>query len=250
MKIKKSDIVNMVKEEIASLKNETTVSINKDQMAKLHNDKEIVLTDPDGKEHKIVFKEDVSLPANIKRFMSKLTSALKDKGLNRKRQTAILGGVIDSLGIDPSQLMMMVKKAKKHNMSRGLPENEVNEDKMSAEQMKFAKPIFQAAAKKGGFKIKKIYMSFRPQAEINVFSYGKDSGSILSVWGQALTKKAAMDIKKIVEKSDTDMLMGEKSYRPKITVKPDTEYLDLHDAAVFAGVKYDDDEYDRLFRSR
>ena len=73
MKIKKSDIAKMVKEEVASLK-----------------------------------KEDVSLPGNIKRFMGKLTSALKDKGLNRKRQTAILGGVIDSLGIDPSQLMMMV----------------------------------------------------------------------------------------------------------------------------------------------
>ena len=215
MKIKKSDIAKMVKEEVASLK-----------------------------------KEDVSLPGNIKRFMGKLTSALKDKGLNRKRQTAILGGVIDSLGIDPSQLMMMVKKAKKHNMSRGLPENEVNEEKFSAEQLKFAKPIFQAAAKKGGFKIKKMYMSMRPQAEINVFSYGKDSGNMLSVWGQALTKKAAMDIKKIVEKSDSDMIIGEKSYRPKITVKPDTEYLDLHDAAEFAGVKYDDDEYDRLFRNR
>ena len=93
-------------------------------------------------------------------------------------------------------------------------------------------------------------MSFRPQAEINVFSYGKDSGNMLSVWGQTLTKKAAMDIKKIVEKSDSDMIMGEKSYWPKITVKPDTEYLDLYDAAEFAGVKYDDDEYDRLFRNR
>ena len=46
------------------------------------------------------------------------------------------------------------------------------------------------------------------------------------------------------------MIMGEKSYRPKNTVKPDTEYLDLYDAAEFAGVKYDDDEYDRLFRNR
>ena len=46
-------------------------------------------------------------------------------------------------------------------MSRGLPENEVNEEKFSAEQLKFAKPTFQAAAKKGGFKIKKMYMSFQ-----------------------------------------------------------------------------------------
>ena len=54
----------------------------------------------------------------------------------------------------------------------------IKEDKMSPEQMKFAKPIFNAAAKKGNFKIKKIYMSFRPQAEIIVFNYGKDSGSM------------------------------------------------------------------------
>ena len=46
----------------------------------------------------------------------------------------------------------------------------IKEEKMSPEQIKFAKPIFQAAAKKGKFKIKKMYMSFQPQAEIATFA--------------------------------------------------------------------------------
>jgi len=215
MKITKSDIAKMVKEEIAALR-----------------------------------KEDVSLPANIKRFMDKLTSALKDKGMNRKRQTAILGGVIDSLGIDPSQLMMMVKKAKKHNMSRGLPEGGINENKLTAEQRKFADPIFKAAAKKGGFKIKRYYMSRQPQAEIEVFKYGKDSGSLWSIWGQTFTKKEADAIKKVVEKSDQNFISGESAYRPKIKIGKETDYMELWEAADFAGIKYDRDEYDRLFRNR
>ena len=218
MKIKKSVIADMVKEEIASLK-----------------------------------KEDVTLPANIKRFMNKLTSALKDKGLNRKRQTAILGGVIDSLGIDPSQLMRMVRMSKKgmEVKSRNLPENKENitENKLSKEQMKFAKPIFAAAAKKGGFKIKKMTMYRQPQAEIAVYKYGKDSGSLWSVWGTTFTKSEAMAIKKLIEKTDSDMISGEPSYRPKVKVGTDTEYMDLWVAAQFAGIKYDRKEYDRLFRN-
>jgi len=219
MKIKKSDIAEMVKQEVASLK-----------------------------------KEDVTLPANIKRFMDKLTSALKDKGLNRKRQTAILGGVIDSLGIDPSQLMRMVRMSKKgmEVKSRNLPENKENitENKLSKEQMKFAKPIFAAAAKKGGFKIKKMTMYRQPQAEIAVYKYGKDSGSLWSVWGTTFTKSEEMAIKKLIEKTDSDMISGEPSYRPKVKVGTDTEYMDLWVAAQFAGIKYDRDEYDRLFRSK
>ncbi len=215
MKIKKSDIAEMVKQEVASLK-----------------------------------KEDVTLPANIKRFMDKLTSALKDKGVNRKRQTAILGGVIDSLGIDPSKLMMMVKKAKKNNMSRGLPENKINEDKMSPAQMKFAKPIFAAAAKKAGFKIRKLYMSRQPTADITVYKYGKDSGSLWSIWGTTFTKAAADQIAKVVAKLDSDMISGEKSYRPKMKVGKDNEYMSLYDASTIAGIKYDRDEYDKLFRGK
>ena len=213
MKIKKSDIAKMVKEEIAALR-----------------------------------KEDVSLPANIRRFMDKLTDALKNKGLNRKRQTAVLGGVIDSLGIDPSQLMMMVKKAKKHNMSRGLPEGVINEDKMTSEQMKFAKPIFQAAAKKGGYKIGKIYMSFQPSATVKAYSFGKTSGSMTSIWGHALKKSDALALKKAWEKADMNMQIGD--YKPKFHISPEDQYITLYEAAKAAGIKYDDDEYDRLFRGR
>ena len=126
----------------------------------------------------------------------------------------------------------------------------IKEDKMSPEQMKFAKPIFDAAAKKGNFKIKKIYMSFRPQAEIIVYNYGKDSGSMFSVWGETLTQAAAQAIGKAVSKNDKDFVMGEPSYRPKFKISKDTDYLDLYDAAQYAGVKYDDKEYDRLFRSK
>lgn len=126
----------------------------------------------------------------------------------------------------------------------------IKEDKMSPEQMKFAKPIFNAAAKKGNFKIKKIYMSFRPQAEIIVFNYGKDSGSMFSVWGETLTQGAAQQIGKAIMKNDKSFLMGEPSYRPKFKISKDTDYLDLHEAAQYAGVKYDRDEYDKLFRGR
>lgn len=94
MKIKKFAVARIVREEIASLK-----------------------------------KEDVALPANIKRFMDKLTVALKDKGLNRKRQTAILGGVISALGIDSGQLMKMVRMAKKDNSSETIPEDLKSDEK-------------------------------------------------------------------------------------------------------------------------
>ena len=69
-------------------------------------------------------------------------------------------------------------------------------DSMTSEQMKFAKPIFQAAAKKGGFKIGKIYMSFQPQAEITVYEFGKTSSNMTSIWGHAFTKSDAMKLKK------------------------------------------------------
>jgi hypothetical protein len=122
------------------------------------------------------------------------------------------------------------------------------ESKMSAEQVKFAKPIFDAAAKKGGFKIKNLLMLSQPNAEIVVYKYGKDSGSMWNIWGTTFTKSEAMQIKKIIEKTDSDMISGEPSYRPKVKVGTDTEYMELWVAAQFAGIKYDNKEYDRLFR--
>ena len=218
--MKKSELAKMVKEEVAAIR-------------KLN-------------------EADVTLPAEVKRFMGKFVGALKSSGLNRKRQLAVLGGVINAMNLEPSKLMMMIKKIK-----RGMSVDEfkvfegklLKEDKLTPEQKKFAEPIFKAAAKKGGFKIKSIYMSRQPIAEIHVFQYGKDSGSLFSVWGNTLTQKAANEIGKAIVKNDRDFFMGEKSYRPKFKVSKDTEYLYIYEAAEFSGMKYDRKEYDRLFRN-
>ena len=44
--------------------------------------------------------------------MTKFVGALKSSGLNRKRQVAVLGGVVDAMNIEPRKLMMMIKKVK------------------------------------------------------------------------------------------------------------------------------------------
>ena len=67
---------------------------------------------------KIMVKEsvneaEVTLPAGVRRFMSKFIAALKGSNLNRKRQIAVLGGVVDSMGIDPSKLMQIITKIKR-----------------------------------------------------------------------------------------------------------------------------------------
>ena len=123
----------------------------------------------------------------------------------------------------------------------------IKEEKMSPEQIKFAKPIFDAAARKGKFKIKNLYMSFQPSAAINAFSFGKESGMLGSVWGHALNKSAAMGLKKAWEKADMDLELSEKE--PKFFVRPEVQYITLFQAAKYAGVKYDRKEYDKLFRS-
>ena len=123
----------------------------------------------------------------------------------------------------------------------------IKEEKMSPEQIKFAKPIFDAAAKKGKFKIKNLYMSFQPSAGIHAFSFGKESGMMGTVWGHALNKSAAMGLKKAWERADMDLVLSEKE--PKFFVSPEIQYITLFEAAKFAGVKYDRDEYNKLFRS-
>jgi hypothetical protein len=121
-------------------------------------------------------------------------------------------------------------------------------DKMSPEQMKFAKPIFDAAAKKGGTKVKKMYMSFQPTAVIQAFAFGKDGGSMASIWGHALNKRDAMSLKKAWEQADMDIKMSE--FKPKFFLRPEDQYITLADAARFTGQKYDRSEYDKLFRGR
>ena len=60
-----------------------------------------------------VNEAEVTLPAGVRRFMSKFITALKGSNLNRKRQIAVLGGVVDSMGIDPSKLMQIITKIKR-----------------------------------------------------------------------------------------------------------------------------------------
>ena len=140
-------------------------------------------------------------------------------------------------------------KIKKSQLKRIIKEGirvVLNEaDSMTSEQMKFAKPIFQAAAKKGGFKIGKIYMSFQPQAEIKVYEFGKTSSSMTSIWGHAFTKSDAMKLKKAWEQADMDIPLGEKGYKPKFHISTDRQYMTLYTAAEYAGVKYDKNEYNR-----
>ena len=124
----------------------------------------------------------------------------------------------------------------------------IKEEKMSPEQAKFAKPIFDAAAKKGKFKVKKLYMSFQPSAVIQAYSFGKDGGSMTSIWGHALNKSDVMALKKAWEKADMDIKLSE--FKPKFHVSPEDQYITLADAARFVGMKYDRKEYDRLFRGR
>ena len=124
----------------------------------------------------------------------------------------------------------------------------LKEEKMSPEQIKFAKPIFEAAAKKGKFKVKKLYISFQPSAVIQAYSFGKDGGRMTSIWGHALTKSAAMNLKKAWEAADMDIKLSE--FKPKFYISPEDQYITLADAARFTGQKYDRAEYDKLFRGR
>ena len=110
---------------------------------------------------------------------------------------------------------------------------------LTPEQKKFFEPIFKQGAKKLGYKIKKIYaMSDGVTAEIEIHKLFKQTGS--SGWELAdfFTKKEAMVAKKALENNMMEMKIGEKAYRPEITLKTDTYWLrpnDLH----WAGIKFD-----------
>tara|TARA_B100001113_G_C21104260_1_gene620109 strand:- start:94 stop:1881 length:1788 start_codon:yes stop_codon:yes gene_type:complete len=68
--------------------NESTVTMDKDQMGKLHNDGEIVLVDPDGKEHKIIYNENTPLQAKMGAYTNVLHALEKfSKILNKAKET-------------------------------------------------------------------------------------------------------------------------------------------------------------------
>ena len=68
--------------------NESTVTMDKDQMGKLHSDGEIVLVDPDGKEHKIIYNENTPLQVKMGAYTDVLHALEKfSKILNKAKET-------------------------------------------------------------------------------------------------------------------------------------------------------------------
>ena len=57
--------------------------------------------------------DEVKLPAVVKRYAEKFTDAIKSSGLNRKKQVAVLGLVVDALGIDKGELMRFTQRIKR-----------------------------------------------------------------------------------------------------------------------------------------
>jgi len=82
MKISKSRIKEMIKEELESYMKEQDL-------------------------------EKVAIPSNVKRFMNRFIDVVDDGKLNRQKQKAILYKVVKGLGISPQELQMYVQKVKK-----------------------------------------------------------------------------------------------------------------------------------------
>ena len=62
--------------------------MDKDQMGKLHSDGEIVLVDPDGKEHKIIYNENTPLQVKMGAYTDVLYALEKfSKILNKAKET-------------------------------------------------------------------------------------------------------------------------------------------------------------------
>ena len=57
--------------------------------------------------------QDTKIPATVERFIKKFIDALKGARLNRIKQVAILGRVVDALGLEPSDLTRYTQKIKK-----------------------------------------------------------------------------------------------------------------------------------------
>jgi|TARA_B100000287_G_scaffold56944_1_gene50013 hypothetical protein len=75
--------------------------------------KEMIVQEINNYNEELSEADEVKLPAVVKRFAGKFTDAIKASGLNRKRQIAVLGLVVDALGVDKSELMRFVQKIKR-----------------------------------------------------------------------------------------------------------------------------------------
>lgn len=69
----------------------------------------------------IVVKEalddmDVSLPAQVDRFLEKTVNIVRGYNLSRKKEQLIIAKIIDALGMDKSQLVQAIQKIKKNDI--------------------------------------------------------------------------------------------------------------------------------------
>ena len=116
---------------------------------------------------------------------------------------------------------------------------------LTPEQKEFFEPIFKEGAKKLGYKIKKLYsMSDGVTAEIEIYKLYKTQSNSWEL-ADFFTKKEAMIAKKALEDNMMNRKIGEKSYRPKITVSADTYWLRPYDLKS-AGIKYDEKKAEEL----
>jgi hypothetical protein len=115
--------------------------------------------------------------------------------------------------------------------------NEIGD--MPKNALVYVKLIYDAAAKKEGFKVTKIYESSGwPNAEIEVWQVTKrqNSGWVL---GECFTKAKASKLAKALK----DNMIDYHKYQayPAITeVSKQHLYLSPHEAAVIGGVKFDE----------
>jgi hypothetical protein len=59
---------------------------------------------------------DVTLPAQVDRFLEKLISQIKGYSLPKRKEQLVIAKIIDALGLDKQQLMQAIQKIKKNDI--------------------------------------------------------------------------------------------------------------------------------------
>jgi len=59
---------------------------------------------------------EVLIPSQIKRFMERVTKALKSLNLSRPKEQYIIAKLVDALGMSPSDLQQAVQKLKRNKI--------------------------------------------------------------------------------------------------------------------------------------
>ena len=115
--------------------------------------------------------------------------------------------------------------------------NEIGD--MPKKALVYVKSIYDAAAKKEGFKVTKIYESSGwPNAEIEVWQVTKQTNSGW-VLGECFTKAKATKLAKALKENLLDYDDFQES-PATTTISKDHHYLSPYEAAEIGGAKYDD----------